>query len=112
MVHGPGSLAGKVAVVTGGASGIGAAMCRLFAQQGAAAGIADVNRNAAEGVLSEIRQAGNDAIFLEVNMADSASVSAAVDSMWDRHGRLDVFVNNAGMGSQFSGDEAGWWRLL
>jgi NAD(P)-dependent dehydrogenase (short-subunit alcohol dehydrogenase family) len=112
MVHGPGSLAGKVAVVTGGASGIGAAMCRLFAQQGAAVGIADVNRNAAEGVLSEIRQAGNDAIFLEVNMADSASVSAAVDSMWDRHGRLDVFVNNAGMGSQSSGDEAGWWRLL
>ncbi|MBM7789614.1 SDR family oxidoreductase [Tenggerimyces flavus] len=112
MRRGLGRLSGKVAVVTGGASGIGAAMCRLFAREGAAVCVADVNGVAGREVLAEIREAGGDAIFLELNVADPESVAAAVDTVAGEYGRLDVFVNNAGIGSQSSGDAAGWWRLL
>lgn len=112
MPRGLERLNGKVAVVTGGASGLGAAMSRLFAREGAAVTIADVNGTAGEAVATEIRRDGGSAVFHDVNVADSESVSAAVDRIRSDHGRLDVYVNNAGIGSQSSGDAAGWWRLL
>jgi NAD(P)-dependent dehydrogenase (short-subunit alcohol dehydrogenase family) len=112
MSQGLGRLNRKVAVVTGGASGIGSAMSRLFAREGAAVAIADVNRVAGEALATEIRHDGGDAVYHEMNAADSESVSAAVDRIRSDHGRLDVYVNNAGIGSQSSGDAAGWWRLL
>ena len=105
-------LTGKVTVVTGGASGIGAAMCRLFAREGAAVGIADVNGVAGRRLMSEIQEAGGEAFALDVNVSDPESVAAAIEAVSTRYGRLDVLVNNAGIGSQTSGDEAGWWRLL
>jgi NAD(P)-dependent dehydrogenase (short-subunit alcohol dehydrogenase family) len=105
-------LTGKVTVVTGGASGIGAATCRLFAREGAAVGIADVNGVAARRLMSEIQDEGGEAFALDVNVSDQESVAAAIDAVASRYGRLDVLVNNAGIGSQTSHDEAGWWRLL
>jgi NAD(P)-dependent dehydrogenase (short-subunit alcohol dehydrogenase family) len=112
MSHEAGRMAGKVAIVTGGASGIGAATSELFARNGAVVGIADLNGAAGRSLQSEIERAGGKAVFLEVNVADAESVDDAVSAMYDAYGRLDVFVNNAGIGSQSSGDEAGWWRLL
>jgi NAD(P)-dependent dehydrogenase (short-subunit alcohol dehydrogenase family) len=112
IVSGLDRLNGKVALVTGGASGIGAAICRLFAEEGATVGIADLNAPAGRRLMSVIRQAGGDSVFLDVNVARSESVAAAVETMADHFGRLDVLVNNAGIGSYTSGDEPGWWRLL
>lgn len=105
-------LGGKVIVVTGGASGIGAGMCRVLAAAGAAIGVADVNRAAGRRLVSELRRHGHEACFVETNVADSLSVAAAVQAVCDQYGSLDAMINNAGIGSQTSGDEAGWWRLL
>jgi NAD(P)-dependent dehydrogenase (short-subunit alcohol dehydrogenase family) len=107
-----GRLHGKVAIVTGGASGIGSSMSRLFASEGAAVAIADVNGVAGEALAAEIRHSGAEVAFHEMNVADSESVAAAVDRIRSNFGRIDIYVNNAGIGSQSSGDAAGWWRLL
>lgn len=105
-------LAGKVALVTGGASGIGEAITREYASQGAEVAILDVNLAAGKRVESELRGRTGGAHFIECNVADSDSVSEAFADAQRRFGRLDVVVNNAGIGSQTSDDPAGWWRLI
>lgn len=83
---------GKVAFVTGGGSGLGAAIARRLAADGAMVVVADLASDAAERVASEI---GGIASSLDV--ADSAAVDAAVDGCVERLGRLDIVVNNAGI---------------
>ncbi len=85
-------LAGKVAIVTGGASGIGAATVRRFAEEGARIIIADVQDGAGEALAREIG-----ALFAHHDVANEASWERLMALVWARHSRLDVVMNNAGI---------------
>jgi len=90
-----GRLAGKVAIVTGSASGIGAATVAMFAQEGARVVVADINREGAEAHATQIREAGGDAIALRVDLGDASSIQAMIDDTVAAYGGLDVLLNNA-----------------
>src|SRR5690349_23649107 len=91
-------LEGKVAVITGGARGIGLAIARAFVREGAAVAIADISREGADEAVAGLKQQGARAVAVAVNVADPASVSAMVASVLDAFGRLDILINNAGVG--------------
>jgi NAD(P)-dependent dehydrogenase (short-subunit alcohol dehydrogenase family) len=94
---------GLAAIVTGGASGIGAAIADRLAAGGAMVAVLDLNA------------AGTPHFGIECDVADDASVRAAVDAAVRRFGRLDVVVNNAGIGAQgdiAANDDAEWHRVL
>lgn len=106
-------LTGRVALVTGAASGIGAACARELAALGALVVVADLRADAAEAVAAGI---GGGAHAMAADVADAASVSAMVDATVARHGRLDIAVNNAGVGMPVKAavGETGWeeWRRV
>jgi NAD(P)-dependent dehydrogenase (short-subunit alcohol dehydrogenase family) len=88
----------RVAIVTGGSSGIGRAIAIALAAEGARVVVADVREEAIEGgdtAVEQIRRAGDSATYFAVDMADSAQVEALVDATVRESGRLDVVVNNA-----------------
>ena len=87
-------LAGRVAIVTGGASGIGAATARLMAARGALVVVADIQTEAAASVATEL---GHDTSSITLDVADEAAWAAAIAWTTGRHGRVDVLVNNAGV---------------
>src|SRR5215218_2683680 len=91
-------LEGKVAVITGGARGIGLAIAKAFVCEGAAVVIADISREGAEEAAAGLKQQGARTIPIAVNVADPASVSAMVASVLDSLGRIDLLINNAGVG--------------
>jgi NAD(P)-dependent dehydrogenase (short-subunit alcohol dehydrogenase family) len=110
-------LEGKVAVITGGAGGIGRASSKLFAAEGASVLVADVVRDGAEAVAEEIRASGGDAQAFAVDVADSAQVHAMMTRALGRWGSLDVLFNNAGIFadgdvSVVDTDEAVWDRVM
>lgn len=88
-------LEGKVAVVTGGASGIGEATVRLFVEEGAKVIIADMQRERGEALAAEL---GDAALFAEVEVRQEEQVKAAIDMATSNWGRLDCIFNNAGFG--------------
>lgn len=90
-----GRLEGKVAVITGGASGIGAATVRLFVAEGANVVIADLQAEVAEGLAAEL---GGAALAVACNVAREADVKRAIDAAVERFGQLDILFNNAGFG--------------
>ncbi|QXM23601.1 SDR family oxidoreductase [Elioraea tepida] len=93
-----GRLAGKVVLVTGGSSGIGRAIARRFAAEGAAIAIADVTEAVREGgepTHAILAREGHAVLFLRTDVSDEASAEAAVAETVTRFGRLDVLVNNA-----------------
>jgi len=90
-------LSDKVAIVTGGAGGIGRATCRAFAKEGAAVVVADRYREGAEAVAHEISGAGGRAKGVGVDVTQLDSVDAVVAGCIDTYGRLDVMFNNAGI---------------
>jgi len=91
-------LAGKVAVVTGGASGIGRATAELFVAEGAKVVVADIDEQQGREVAASL---GDAAAFKHTDVADADQVQALVDFAVDQFGALDVMFNNAGIGSSF-----------
>jgi len=84
----------QVALITGGAAGIGKATAQRFLEEGARVVLGDVNQEAGEAALKEL---GPNADFYEVNVTDRQAVQAWVDDVVERFGRIDVLVNNAGI---------------
>ncbi len=91
-------LVGKVAIVTGGASGLGRGMVELFVEEGAHVAIADVDREGGEALAAEL---GAAAAFVPTDVADADQIQGAVDFAIERFGGLHVMCNNAGIGGSF-----------
>jgi NAD(P)-dependent dehydrogenase (short-subunit alcohol dehydrogenase family) len=89
-------LKGKVAIVSGGATGMGGASSRLFAAEGARVAIIDRNSEAAAATVAEIRQAGGVADYWVADVSDEAAVNAAVKGVEDAFGPVTVLFNHAG----------------
>ena len=90
-------LEGKVAIVSGGASGIGEATSRLFAAEGARVVIADLNDELGPALESDIREDGGEAAYLKLDVTDEDQWRAVVAETIARFGRLDIVVNSAGI---------------
>lgn len=93
-----GRLDGRVALVTGAASGIGKATSQRLASEGAAVVVTDLQDGAGEAVASGIRDDGGRAIFVHHDVSEEAGWEAALQATKEEFGRLDVLVNNAGIG--------------
>ena len=98
-------LEGKVAIVTGGAGGMGSAQARLFVKEGAAVVVADLNAEGGRGVVGEIVAAGGRAVFAELDVRDSGQWEACVALAESEFGALHVLCNNAGANRRVSFDE-------
>jgi NAD(P)-dependent dehydrogenase (short-subunit alcohol dehydrogenase family) len=96
-------LAGKVAIITGAAAGIGRAAAKLFAGAGAAVVVADIIEPGGASVVEEINGGGGNALFVRVDVADASSVKSCVARTVEHYGRLDVLYNNAGGSSSDDG---------
>lgn len=90
-------LAGKVAVVTGAASGMGKAIAKLFAQEGAKVVVADYNAEGAADVAKQITATGGSAKAVQANVAVLAEIENMIDTAVSEYGTLDILVNNAGI---------------
>jgi len=110
-----GRLSGKVAAITGGASGIGEATARLFAEEGAQIALADLDVDRGRTVADEIRATGARAFFVETHTEREADAIGFIRRAREELGRLDVLVNNAGMRlyqSVVDASEASWDAIL
>ncbi len=94
-----GRFAGKVAVITGSASGIGAATARRFAREGATLVLADLNEAGGHGLAEELTKAGATAHFVRTDVSDPAQVEALMQAAVDRYGAIHIVFNNAGIGA-------------
>lgn len=93
-----GRLEGKVAIITGAASGIGRSTAKRFAGEGAAIVIADLNSEGGEATVRECRENGGRAVFQKTDVCGEAEVKAAVNRAVKEFGGLDIIFNNAGVG--------------
>ncbi len=92
-----GRLDGKVAAITGGASGIGEATVRRFIEEGAKVAFADRDRERGEQIAAELEAAGADAIFVHADMQREAEAMAFIERAEAHFGQLHILVNNAGI---------------
>ncbi|TSI10990.1 SDR family NAD(P)-dependent oxidoreductase [Lysinibacillus sp. BW-2-10] len=92
------NLQDKVAIVTGGSSGIGLATVKAFVAKGAKVILSDINVEGGNQHVAAIRETGGEVTFFEANVADESAVQALVQFAVDTYGKLDIIVNNAGIG--------------
>jgi 2-hydroxycyclohexanecarboxyl-CoA dehydrogenase len=104
----------KVVIVTGGARGIGAALCRRFVAEGSRVALFDVLAAEAEALATELSADGALARGYEVDISDAAAVTAAVAQVEAECGPIDVLVNNAGLNRpvRFVDSEQAQWQLM
>jgi NAD(P)-dependent dehydrogenase (short-subunit alcohol dehydrogenase family) len=112
-----GMLAGKVALVTGGSTGIGKASSIVFAREGAKVVVSDVNIDGGEETARVIRQSGGEAVFVKADVSVAAEVEAMVNNAVATYGRLDCAFNNAGIAGAIGAStheypEESWDRVL
>lgn len=88
----------KVAIVTGAGKGIGQGIAKVFSKEGAKVVVVDWDEEAGKKTAEEIRQSGGDAIFVNCDVSNEEQVKAMVQATVDKYGRIDVLVNNAGIG--------------
>lgn len=91
----------KVAIVTGAASGMGAAIAKLYAKEGAKVIVADLNEDGAQAIALEIKEGGGTALALKVNVAEQVDIETMIDTETSEFGTLDILVNNAGIMDSF-----------
>ena len=115
---GPLQLAGKVALITGGGSGIGRAASLLFAREGARVMVLDSDAADAEATVTLVREQGGDAAFVHASVSDSSQVQRAVAHTVQRFGALHILFNNAGVsglgrdGAVATLAESDWDRII
>lgn len=109
-----GRLFQKVAMVTGGSGGIGAATVRHLSREGAKVVIADLHRESGEALAQDINNKGGDAYFVQLNVTREDEWVAAIDTVVGRYGGLDVLVNNAGiyLGKAFEETSLSDWNTI
>lgn len=112
------SIAGRIALVTGAASGMGRSTAHLFADEGARVAVTDLKREGVDRVVEEIRAAGGEARGWALDVADADRIPVVVGEVTERLGAIDILVNNAGIpvGASLDQDdeeyEASWQRAL
>jgi NAD(P)-dependent dehydrogenase (short-subunit alcohol dehydrogenase family) len=101
-------LGGRSALVTGGGSGIGKAIALLFAAEGASVLVADIDDEAGQAVVNQIKESVGVATFIHTDTSSEDEVKAAIQAALDRYARIDILVNNAGIG----GPAYSWDRTI
>lgn len=111
-----GLLEGKIALITGGSTGIGRATAQIFAREGAKVAVADVNVEGAQETVQLITDAGGEAIFIKTDVSQAADTEAMVKKVVETYGRLDCAFNNAGIEGELQPTqdyaEATWDRVM
>ena len=110
-----GALDGKRVLITGGASGIGRAAALLFAREGAAVAVADLNEAGGQAVVDQIRREGGRALFIRCDVTRAGDCRRAVEQTVAEFGGLDVLFNNAGIirrATVVDASEADWDRVM
>ena len=108
-------LEGKVAIVSGGAHGMGSVEAKLFGSEGAKVVIADIRYDDGQRVEAEINEAGGQAMYVHTDVTDEAAWANVVNEAVTRFGRLDILVNNAGISSRAVPDDDSldaWTRIM
>lgn len=105
----------KVAIVTGAASGLGKAIAESYAREGAIVVVADLNAAGAEEVAKQLMRDGTQAMAVAMNVANEQNVDDAINAVYQRYGKIDILVSNAGVQHIAAVDElslADWQRML
>lgn len=109
-------LTNKVAVITGGASGMGRAMAKRFAEEGCSIAISDISESLGDKTVTEVSRAGGKAIFVKCDVTNNSQVQNMVNTTIRKFGKIDILVNNAGaLGTLWSLEEVteeDWDRIL
>jgi NAD(P)-dependent dehydrogenase (short-subunit alcohol dehydrogenase family) len=108
-------LKGKRAIITGGASGIGMATVKLFADEGAAVAVVDINASAGQELVRDIQTKGSEVIFIHGDVTRAEDCQRAVETTLEKLGGLDILFNNAGMirrADLLATSEAEWERVM
>jgi len=95
----------KIAIVTGGGSGVGKAISQLYAGEGATVVVSDIDLEAAKRLMEEIKGLGGKALAVQTDVTRGEEVEGLVEDTTRRFGRLDIMVNNAGVNSPVSWKE-------